>query len=117
MRSYTSKKPPSEMRNTSIQRCRVAGRRSMRADSEAAACLQFAHRLAVTRQALCEHLVVDVVRGGHQRYAGQREPVDGVEDVVAQQRDVLDAFAIELHQELLDLPGALLRFLVEGDAD
>src|SRR5437773_1031213 len=37
MRSYTSKKPPSEMRNTSIQRCRAAGKRSMRAETEAAA--------------------------------------------------------------------------------
>ena len=30
---------------------------------------------------------------------------------------MLDPLAVELHQELLDLPGALLRFLVERDAD
>ena len=33
------------------------------------------------------------------------------------QRDVLDALAVELHQELLDLAGALGRFLVQRDAD
>jgi hypothetical protein len=71
----------------------------------------------VAGQALVEHLVVGVVGRGHQRDAGQRQLVDGAQQVVGQQGHVLDALAVELHQELLDLAGALLGFLVQRDAD
>ncbi len=35
----------------------------------------------------------------------------------ADQRDVLDAFAVELHQEFFDLAAALLGLFVQRDAD
>src|SRR6478609_10799417 len=79
--------------------------------------LQFGDRLAMAGQPRLKHLVVDVVGRGHQRHAGQPELVDGVEQVVAQERDVLDALAVELHQVLLDLAGALLRLLVQRNTD
>jgi hypothetical protein len=39
----------------------------------------------------------------HQRHAGHRQAVDRRAQVIAEHRDVLDAFAVELHQELFDL--------------
>ena len=80
---------------------------SVAAVEQDAARLQLGDRLAVAGQALVEHLVVDVVGRRHQRHAGQRQLVDGGEQVVGEQRDVLDALAVELHQELLDLARAL----------
>src|SRR5207249_1124894 len=82
-----------------------------------AAALQLGDVLAMARQALLEHLVVDVVRRGHDGNAGHLQAVDAREDVVGEQRDVLDALAVELHQEFLDLPAALLGLLVQRDAD
>jgi D-serine dehydratase len=79
-----------------------------------AARLQLTHRLAVAGQALFQHLVIHVVGRGHQRNAGQLQRVHAGNDVVRQQRDVLDAFAVELHQEFLDLPGALAASSFSG---
>jgi hypothetical protein len=74
------------------------------------------HRLAVAGQALGQHLVVDVVGCGHQRHAGHLQRVDAGQQVVGEQRHVLDALAVELHQELFDLP-APLPILVQRNAD
>ena len=79
-----------------------------------AARLQLGDVLAVAGQALLEHLVVDVVRRRHQRHAGERELVDGREQVVGEQRHVLDALAVELHQELLDLPEPFVDSSLSG---
>ena len=79
--------------------------------------MQLGDRLAVAGQALLEHLVVHVVGRRHQRHAGHRQLVDGGKDVVGEQCHVLDALAVEPHQELFDLPRALGRFLVQRDAD
>ena len=72
-----------------------------------AARLQLGHRLAVAGQPLFEHLVVrrrcGAVISGTPAIV---QLVDGREQVVGEQRDVLDALAVELHQELLDLPRA-----------
>src|SRR5512140_1023777 len=56
--------------------------------------------LAVTGQALVEHLVIRVRGRLHERYAARAEPIEGVEQIVGEQRDVLDALAVEAHQEL-----------------
>ena len=68
-------------------------------------------------QAAVEHLVVNLVGGGHQRYTGQLQPVHSGHQVVANQRNVLNAFAVELHQELFNLAAALLGLFVQGNAD
>ncbi|SOY73835.1 protein of unknown function (plasmid) [Cupriavidus taiwanensis] len=82
-----------------------------------AARLQLLDRLAVAGQAGVERFVVVVVRRGHQRHAGQLQAVDDLDQVVGQEGDVLDALAVECHQELFDLAGALGRFLVQRNAD
>ena len=82
-----------------------------------AACGQGVERLAMPGQAPVEHAVVGGWWRAHQRHTGALEAVDTGIDVVAQQRDMLDAFTVELEQELLDLPGAARSLLVERDAD
>ena len=49
-------------------------------------------------------------------HAARPQPVDGVEDVVGRQRDMLDALALVGAQELLDLAVFVLAF-VQRDAD
>ncbi len=71
----------------------------------------------MTRQALFEHLVVGLRRCGHEAHAEALEGVPGLEQVIGQEGDVLDAFAVELHQELFDLPGALGRLFVQRNTD
>src|SRR5579862_611172 len=74
--------------------------------------------LAVTRQALLQHLVIDIIRCLHQRHPGAAQPIDTREQIVAAQCDVLDALAVELHEELLDLTRAALGGLfIEWNAD
>ena len=68
-------------------------------------------------EALFEHLVIDVVGRGHERDARHLQGIDALQYVIGQQGDVLDAFAVELHQELFDLPAGLARLFVERDAD
>ena len=68
-------------------------------------------------QAGLEHLVVDIVGRAHQRHAGHLQLVDGAEQVFGEHRDVLDALAVELHQELFDLIGLARGAFVERDAD
>ena len=67
-------------------------------------------------QAALDHLVIAVAGRGHQRHAGQRESVHRGQQVVADQRNVLNAFAVELEQKLLNLAAALLRFFVQRNA-
>ncbi len=43
--------------------------------------------------------------------------IPGLDQVIGQEGHVLDALAVELHQELFDLPGALGRFFVQRNAD
>src|SRR5215831_5717276 len=74
-------------------------------------------RQSMTGQPVVEHFVVRIAWRGHQGKAGRSESIDGRKQVVGKQRDVLDAFAAELHQELLDLPRSLRRLLVERDAN
>jgi len=71
----------------------------------------------VAGQAGVQHLVVHVVGRGGQLHAGHAQLVHHVQQVVADQRDVLYAFAVELHQKFFDLAAALLGFFVQRDAD
>ena len=71
----------------------------------------------MARQAFFEHLVINIVGGGHERDARHLQRVHAFQEVVCQQCDVLDAFAVELHQELFDLPAGLARLFVQRDAD
>src|SRR6476661_8864270 len=71
----------------------------------------------MARQALFQHLVISVRWRWRERYASHLQLVQPGYQVIGQESDVLDAFAIELHEEFLDLAAALLRFLVERDAD
>src|SRR5262245_39750330 len=68
--------------------------------------------LAVAGQAPVEHPVIGSRWRGHQRYACRAQRIDAGEKIIRQQRDVLDAFAVELHQELFDLPGRLGCLLI-----
>ncbi len=69
------------------------------------------------RQALGKHLVVSLRRRGHEAHAQTFERIPGLDQVVGRERDMLNAFAIELHQELFDLPRTLGRFFVERNPD
>ena len=64
-----------------------------------------------------ERIVVEVVRRGHELDAGHLQVVDHLKQVVGEERNVLNAFAVEGHQEFLDLAAALGGFLVQGDAN
>jgi hypothetical protein len=66
---------------------------------------QFIDVLGVAGQPLVEHLVVRRRRRCHQRHAARAKPIERVQQVVGQKREVLDALAVELHQEFLDLAG------------
>src|SRR5215470_4572172 len=84
---------------------------------EDAARLQLVNLFVVSWQTLLEHLVVGRGRGGHQRDARLAQAVDAGVQIVGEERDVLDALAVELHQEFFDLAGRLRGLLVERDAD
>jgi hypothetical protein len=71
---------------------------------------------AVAGNALVEQLVVGVA-GGQQRHATQLQCVHRVVQVVAGQRNVLDALAVVAVQILLDLPGLVVALFVDRDAD
>ena len=71
----------------------------------------------MARQPLGKHLVIGGGRGGHERHAKLLEIVPALQKIVTDQCDVLDAFAIELAQEFLDLALAAFAFLIERDAD
>lgn len=58
-------------------------------------------------QALFEHFVIGLRRRRHEAHAEPLQRVPGLEQVIGQEGNVLDALTVELHQELLDLPGAL----------
>ena len=63
-----------------------------------------------------QHLAVARRWGGGQWH--QPSPAcPPFQQVVADQRDVLDAFAVELHQKFFDLAAALLGLFVQRDAD
>src|SRR3990167_9004198 len=100
--------------NLQQQAGRAVGRGAVQQD---AARLQFGHRLAVAGQAGVQHFVIDLVGRGGQLHAGHAQLVHHVQQVVADQRDVLDAFTVELHQEFFDLAAALLGLFVQRDAD
>src|SRR3990167_7389684 len=88
-----------------------------RAIQENAALAQLGDRLAMPRQALVEHFVVGCGRRRHERGSKRLEPVPGGYQVVAQERDMLDAFAVVGAHEFFDLTAAGLSFLVQGNAD
>src|SRR5829696_1187190 len=88
-----------------------------RAVDEDAALLQRTLVLAMAGQPLLQHLVIRLRRRRHQWHARRSQTIHRRRQIVGEQRDVLDALAVVLHQELLDLPGRLRRFLVERDAD
>ena len=68
-------------------------------------------------QALVEHFVIGFRRRGHERHAELLEVVPALDQVVADQRDVLDAFTVEFLEELLDLAFSAFAFFIERDAD
>ncbi len=78
--------------------------------------MQLCHVLAVAGNALVHQFVVGV-DGVQQRDAAGAHGVHRGRQVLAAQRDVLDAFAAVLVQVLLDLPRLLVAFFVDGDAD
>ena len=79
--------------------------------------MQLMHRLAVIRQAAFEHFVVGLWRRGHETHADFLQCIPGFNQVITEEGDVLNAFAIELHQKLFDLPCTFGRFFVQGDTD
>ena len=68
-------------------------------------------------QSLLQHLVIGRGRRRHQRHAVRAQGVEAGDEVVADQRDMLNALAIVGAQIFLDLPAAGLAFLVQRDAD
>src|SRR5579862_1892013 len=78
-------------------------------------------RLAVPGQPLLEHLVIRIRRWRHEREATCVQRVPGGEDIRGMQRDVLNALAMILLDELLDLidlTAALFGLrLIDRDAD
>src|SRR5471032_753959 len=77
---------------------------------------QFRHRFAVIRHAPVDEFVIRV-DSVQQRDFGATQIVDGAADIVAAQRNVLDAFAMIGVEILLDLPRRIRAFLVDRDAD
>ena len=70
------------------------------------------------RHAFVEHFVVHLVGCAHQRNARHLQRVHRGQDVFGQQGDVLNALAVELHQELFDLPRtAAARLFIQRNAD
>ena len=79
--------------------------------------MQFIQRLAVVRQAPFEHLVIRLRRRGHEAHAEGFQGIPGFDQVIGEERDVLNTFAVELHQKFFDLARALGGLLVQRDAD
>mmetsp|Transcript_25774 Transcript_25774/g.65581 ORF Transcript_25774/g.65581 Transcript_25774/m.65581 type:complete len:288 (+) Transcript_25774:1802-2665(+) len=71
----------------------------------------------MARQAPVQHLVIGGRRRGHEGHATFFQAVIARIEIVTDQRDMLDAFAIVFAQEFLDLALAALAFLVQRDAD
>src|SRR5918994_1512621 len=80
----------------------------------AAADLVFLDRLEQGLEVALAEAVVPFAR--HERDAALDQGLDGVVEIPAPERHVLDALALVLLEVLLDLP-LLARILVDGDAD
>jgi hypothetical protein len=68
-------------------------------------------------QPLFEHRIISVRRRGHESHAEFPEIVPARKQIVADQRDMLYAFAIIGAQIFLNLPATGLTFFIERDAD
>ena len=71
----------------------------------------------MTGQTGIEHLVIGVAGRCHQRHTSQRQAVHHGGQVVTHQGNVLNAFAVELHQILFNLPTALFGLFIQRNAD
>lgn len=70
----------------------------------------------MSRQSNLQHLVVGIRRRLHECQTPLVQAIPGREQIVSREGDVLNAFAVVLHEELLDLPGAAGIF-VERELD
>ena len=68
-------------------------------------------------QTTFQHFVINVIGRGHQRHACHGQFVYCADQVIANQGDVLNTFAVELHQILFNLTAALARFFIERNAN
>ena len=82
-----------------------------------AAHLQRLHILAVAGEAFGEHVVIGRGRRGHEGDAELLQAIPAGGQIIADQRDMLDALAVEGAQEFLDLALSALAFLIQGNAD
>src|SRR5258706_7122567 len=80
------------------------------------ALFQLGDVLAVPGNALVHQLVVGI-DGIEQLHAARAQRVDGLEEIPRAHRDVLDALAAVSVEVFADLPGLLVAFLVDRDAD
>ena len=79
--------------------------------------MQFLHRLAVAGQTFGQHLVIGCGRRGHHRGAAGLQAVPASQQVIADERNMLNSLAIVFAQEFFNLAAASLAFFIQGDTD
>jgi len=73
--------------------------------------------LAMAGKALIQHRVICLWRRGHKGDAIGFEPIPAGDQIIANERDMLNAFAVKFAQELLNLAFAAFALFIERDAN
>ena len=68
-------------------------------------------------QTLFQHLVVDVVGSSHKWNTRHLQRVNAFHQVICEQGNVLNAFAVELHQILFNLASIFARLFIQRNAN